>query len=94
MDGVQRVDLKGHLPKVEYRPDSQRFFVVFPELKVELVMGLVHRWTACEIGLNVYHGTPFYTHIPCVDYRAPFPRPWLVYPTPVVESLDLVFLEN
>lgn len=79
-DGVSRIKLDGHLPFVEYRKSSNRFFVVYPGLNVELVMGFEYRWTACELALNTYAATPFYTAIPVVPYKTPYPRPWLLYP--------------
>jgi hypothetical protein len=80
--GIARFDLVGVLPIVECRPcgGELRYFVCFPDLKAELVMAFEEKLTARELAVNVYHGTPFYTAIPIVRYRTPYPRPWLVYP--------------
>lgn len=78
MQGVERVDCTGHIPVVEHR--NGRYFVCFETLRVELVMSFEDKRTAREIGANVCAGTPFFTLIPVVEYRTPYPRPWLVYP--------------
>lgn len=80
MDGVSRVNCTGHIPVVEYRPQCSRYFVCFPDLGVELVMGFEHKITAREIGANVCAATPFFTLIPVVPYQTEYPRHWLVYP--------------
>lgn len=80
--GVARFDLTGHLPFVEARQcnDEIKYFICFLDIDAELVMGFEEKLTAREIAVNVYHGTPFFTAIPVVRYRTPYPRPWLVYP--------------
>lgn len=94
VSGVDRLNLIGHLPVVEHRRRVDRFFVVYPDLQVELVMGFVHRWTACELALNTYAGTPFYTAIPTVPYGTPYPRPWLDYPDLILDKVELHFSED
>lgn len=92
--GVARIDLIGHLPVVEHRKSVDRFFVVYPDLDVELVMGFVHRWTACELAINTYAGTPFYTMIPVVPYQTVYPRPWMEYPSLIIQQVELRFSED
>jgi hypothetical protein len=85
-EGVKRVDLTGHLPHLERRRDlshpdaTSKYFVCFEDLGVELVMAFEEGLTARELAVNIYHGTPFFTAIPVVPYRTPYPRRWLVYP--------------
>lgn len=80
MEGVLRVNCTGHIPVVEYRSSSGKYFVCFKELVVELVMAFEHKVTAREIGANVCAATPFFTLIPVVPYGTAYPRPWLEYP--------------
>ena len=82
MQGVDRIELTGHLPVIEARMclDELRYFVCFKDLKCELVMAFEEKLTAREIAVNVYHGSPFFTAIPVVTYRTAYPRPWLSYP--------------
>ncbi len=89
MRGVSRVDLKGKKVCVELRQSVNRYFVTYPDLKQELVMAFEHRWSAFELAVNIYAGTPFYTMIPVVDYLTAYPRPWLVYPRTIL--IDVPF---
>ncbi len=79
--------LTGHLPVVEFRSSLNLYFVVFPTLNRELVMGFKHKFTAYEIALNCFYGTPFFQVVPSVPYDTPYPRPELEYPK--MESLHI-----
>jgi len=70
-----RVNLTGHMPVLEYRFTSGRYFVTYPSLGLELMMAFEEEVTAQEIGLNTYLGTPFFTSIPTAPYDTPYPRP-------------------
>lgn len=75
-----RLDTKGIQPVVEYRSALGRYFITYPELGVELAPAFNHKWTAFEIAVNAFHGTPFFTMIPTVAYGTEYPRPGLVMP--------------
>lgn len=93
MGGVSRVDLKGHLPTVEYRRSVDRYFVTYPDIKVELVMAFAHKQTALELAINTYHATPFYTAIPVVPHGTAYPRPWLLYPRSLMLPVPLILVD-
>ena len=92
MSGVQRIELTGSQPFVEFRADLDRYFVCFRKEGVELVMAFECKHTAREIAANVAAGTPFFTLIPVVTYRTEYPRPWLVYPD-IRKFRDAIHLE-
>jgi len=80
MSGVSRVILKDFWPFVEYRPSVNKYFVVYPDINVELVMAFDYPESAVELALHTYAGTPFFTEIPVVPRGTLYPRPWLLYP--------------
>lgn len=87
--GITRQELTGHTPVVEYRASVGKFFVVYPDLDLELVMAFDNRGAAFELAKSSYLGIPFFTIIPTVIYQTPYPRPWLSYPTDQVLSIEL-----
>ncbi len=72
--------VEGLLPGVEYRSAVDRYFVTYPDDGIELAPAFKHKEAAREIAINGYFGVPFFTMIPVVPYRAPYPRPGLVMP--------------
>lgn len=84
---IQKVLLTGVAPVVEYRSIPDRYFVTYPDLQLELVMAFEHKYTAREIALNAYAGTPFFQMIPTVVYGSPYPR--LDYIYPVVADIEI-----
>jgi len=77
---VYRPKLVSQKAVVEYRSSSDRYFICYPDLKMELVMAFKSKQTAAEIAINAEAGTPFFTMIPTVDYDTPYPRPDYEYP--------------
>jgi hypothetical protein len=81
---ITKVVLTGVAPVVEYRSKLDRYFVTYPSIGLELVMAFEGKYTAREIALNAFAGTPFFDTIPTVPYRTAYPRPNRIYP-PVVD---------
>ena len=79
---------------MEYRSKVDRYFVVFPTLNVEIVMAFENKYTAREIAVNAYVGTPFFTMIPTVDYGTPYPRPDFLYPRLVYPDIPMVIINS
>lgn len=77
---TSRFSAEGIMPVVEYRSSVDRYFVTYPDEKIELAPAFKHKEAAREIAVNGYFGVPFFTMIPMVPYRAPYPRPGLVMP--------------
>lgn len=82
-----RVLLTGIQPVVEYRSRVDRYFVTYPSVGLELVMAFQNKYTAREIAIQSYAGTPFFQMIPTVPYQTEYPRPGLAYP--VVPDLEI-----
>lgn len=72
--------LTGIAPTVEYRSRVDRYFITYPSVGLELAMAFENKYTAREIALNAFAGTPFFQMIPTVPYKTPYPRPGLSYP--------------
>lgn len=85
----ERVLLTGVAPLVEYRSKLDRYFVTYPAIGLELVMAFEHRFTAREIALHTFAGTPFFQMIPTVPLHTPYPRPGLAYPKVVDPGIQL-----
>lgn len=92
MEGIIRKDLTNQIVHVEYRSSVNRYFVVYPDLLLEVAIGFEHKFAAAEIAKNTVAGTPFYTLIPCVAYGTPYPRPWLDYPSVSCIEIPLRFM--
>lgn len=77
---MTRLITTGYTPVVEYRSKVDRYFITYPDLKVELAPAFTHRLTAQEVAINAFYGVPFFQMIPTVDYGTVYPRPGLVMP--------------
>jgi len=77
---MERVLLTGVTPTVEYRTKSERYFVTYPSVGLELAMAFENKYAAREIAIHAHAGTPFFQMIPTVVYGTEYPRPGLLYP--------------
>jgi hypothetical protein len=83
------VDTKGKQPLIEFRHPVGRYFIVFPDLRMELAMAPVKYEVAEYLAYHAWLGTPFHTRIPCYPRNTPYPRPNVSYPEE--RSLDIPF---
>lgn len=87
---MERKDMTGIIPTVEYRPHCGKFFVTYPEIDVELAPVFDNRTTAFEIAEKTFLGTPFFQMIPVVAYGCSYPRPNTLVPRPRDLNIALV----
>lgn len=85
----KRLDTTGHQPVVEYRSSADRYFITFPDLKVELAPAFRGKQTAHEIAVNCFYGVPFFMMIPTVPHGTEYPRPGMVMPR--IRPVDIGF---
>lgn len=83
-------DTKGKRPIIEYRWPVKRYFIVFPDLGVELAMAPKEYEVAYYLAYHSSLGTPFHTRIPCYPRNTPYPRPNVSYPAEVPMRIDLI----
>lgn len=74
------VDTKGKQPLIEFRHSVGRYFIVFPDLRMELAMAPTEYEVAQYLAYHSWLGTPFHTRIPCYPRNTPYPRPNVAYP--------------
>lgn len=79
-NGVDKINLAGIPPVIEYRCGIGKYFVTYPSIDQELVMAFTGESQAIDLARNVFSDTPFFSAIPVVPHRTAYPRPWLEYP--------------
>lgn len=86
MSILERMDLQGKVPTVEFRSWLNLYFVCYDQQGVELATAFANKWAAYEVAANAYYGVPFFTLIPAVEYGTDYPRPGTIVPkTPQME---------